>query len=91
MAARKPAKTVRAKRKSPAKAKTAPRKSGNGGRSLAFSDASPSFTVNDLEKSLAWYRDVLGFGVEEMEGRRRKGLRHVAARRRRRSSWVADD
>jgi catechol 2,3-dioxygenase-like lactoylglutathione lyase family enzyme len=21
--------------------------------------------VNDLEKSLAWYRDVLGFGVEE--------------------------
>jgi uncharacterized glyoxalase superfamily protein PhnB len=22
--------------------------------------------VNDLEKSLAWYRDVLGFGVEEL-------------------------
>ena len=65
MAARKPAKTVRAKRKSPAKVKTAPRKSGNGGRSLALSDASPSFTVNDLGKSLTWYRDVLGFGVEE--------------------------
>jgi uncharacterized glyoxalase superfamily protein PhnB len=34
-------------------------------QSLAFSDASPSFTVNDLEKSLAWYRDVLGFALEE--------------------------
>jgi uncharacterized glyoxalase superfamily protein PhnB len=22
--------------------------------------------VNDLERSLAWYRDVLGFGVEEL-------------------------
>lgn len=28
-------------------------------------EASPGFTVNDLEKSLAWYRDVLGFAVEE--------------------------
>jgi len=26
---------------------------------------SPSFTVGDLGKSLAWYRDVLGFEVEE--------------------------
>ena len=25
--------------------------------------AAPSFTVNDIEKSLAWYRDVLGFAV----------------------------
>src|SRR5437867_8772258 len=65
MAARKPAKTARAKKKSPAKAKAAPRKPGTGSRSLALSEASPSFTVNDLEKSLAWYRDVLGFGVEE--------------------------
>jgi YD repeat-containing protein len=30
-----------------------------------LSSASPSFTVNDLEKSLAWYRDVLGFSVEQ--------------------------
>ena len=67
MAARKPAKTTRAKKKSPspAKAKAAPRKSGTATRSLALSEASPSFTVNDLEKSLAWYRDVLGFAVEE--------------------------
>src|SRR5712691_10986449 len=27
--------------------------------------AAPSFTVNDIEKSLAWYRDVLGFAVSE--------------------------
>jgi uncharacterized glyoxalase superfamily protein PhnB len=65
MAARKPAKTVRAKKRSPARAKAATRKPGTATRSLALSDASPSFTVNDLEKSLAWYRDVLGFGVEE--------------------------
>jgi uncharacterized glyoxalase superfamily protein PhnB len=25
----------------------------------------PSYTVNDVEKSLAWYRDVLGFVVKE--------------------------
>ncbi len=65
MAAKKSAKTVRAKKKSPAKAKAAPRKSGTGSRSLALSDASPSLTVNDLDKSLAWYRDVLGFALEE--------------------------
>ena len=28
-------------------------------------DAAPGFTVNDLEKSLAWYRDVLGFVIKE--------------------------
>ncbi len=65
MAARKPAKTARAKKKSPPRAKAAPRKSGAATRSLALSDASPSFTVNDLEKSIAWYRDVVGFAVEE--------------------------
>ena len=66
MAAKKSAKTVRAKKKSPAKAKAAPRKSGAGSRSLALSEASPSLTVNDLQKSLAWYRDVVGFGLEEL-------------------------
>lgn len=65
MARRKPAKTVRAKKKSPARAKSAPRKSGTATRSLSLSGASPSFTVNDLEKSLAWYRDIVGFEVEE--------------------------
>ncbi len=27
--------------------------------------ATPSFTVNEIEKSVAWYRDVLGFTVKE--------------------------
>lgn len=27
--------------------------------------AAPSLTVNDIEKSLAWYRDVLGFAVKQ--------------------------
>jgi len=32
---------------------------------LKIRTASPSFTVNDLAKSLAWYGDVLGFAVEQ--------------------------
>ena len=30
---------------------------------LSLKSVAPSFTVDDLEKSLAFYRDVLGFGV----------------------------
>jgi catechol 2,3-dioxygenase-like lactoylglutathione lyase family enzyme len=46
------------------KAKSAP--AGRmGTATLKMRSASPSFTVNDLAKSLAWYRDVLGFVVEE--------------------------
>lgn len=33
------------------------------GGKLSLSAVSPSFTVNDVEKSLAWYRDVMGFEV----------------------------
>jgi uncharacterized glyoxalase superfamily protein PhnB len=65
MATRKSAKTTRTKKKAPRKAKAAPAKSRTGNEALALNSSSPSFTVNDLEKSLAWYRDVLGFGVEE--------------------------
>lgn len=32
---------------------------------LRLRSVAASFTVNDLEKSLAWYRDVLGFKVGE--------------------------
>lgn len=32
---------------------------------LRLRSTTPSFTVNDLEKSLAWYRDVLGFVVRD--------------------------
>jgi uncharacterized glyoxalase superfamily protein PhnB len=44
--------------------KTAPSKKPPA-QTLRLQSASPSFTVNDLGKSLAWYRDVLGFRVEE--------------------------
>ena len=68
MAAKKSKKTTsRAKKKAPAararRASSAKPSAGSG--SLALSSASPSFTVNDLETSLGWYRDVLGFDVEE--------------------------
>jgi catechol 2,3-dioxygenase-like lactoylglutathione lyase family enzyme len=53
--ARKPA-------KKPA-AKSAAAKKDDG--SLRLTSAGPSFTVNDIEKSLAWYRDILGFKVGE--------------------------
>jgi lactoylglutathione lyase len=39
---------------------------------LRLRSATPSFTVNDIERSIAWYRDVLGFVVTarwEHEGR----------------------
>jgi uncharacterized glyoxalase superfamily protein PhnB len=66
MAAKKSKKTTsRAKKKAPARAARASVKSSREAKSLALSSASPSFTVNDLERSLAWYRDILGFGVEE--------------------------
>ena len=32
---------------------------------LSLSGVAPSFTVNDVEKSLAFYRDVLGFAVKD--------------------------
>jgi len=65
MAAKKTKKTAgRAKKKASARATRASAKSSTEPRSLTLRSASPSFTVNDLEKSLGWYRDVLGFEVE---------------------------
>ena len=56
-------KANRSVKRAPArKAKAAPKKSA---AALRMTDASPSFTVDDLERSLAWYRDVLGFSVDE--------------------------
>lgn len=34
-------------------------------QTLRLRSVAPSFTVNDIEKSLTWYRDVLGFTVKE--------------------------
>jgi catechol 2,3-dioxygenase-like lactoylglutathione lyase family enzyme len=33
--------------------------------SLSLRSVGPSLTVNDIQKSLEWYRDVLGFAVGE--------------------------
>ena len=44
--------------------KVAGKPRGRDGR-LKLTEASPSFTANDLGKSLAFYCDVLGFEVEE--------------------------
>jgi uncharacterized glyoxalase superfamily protein PhnB len=41
------------------------RRAGTGTQRLSLQSASPSYTVNDVERSLAWYRDVLGCTVGE--------------------------
>lgn len=41
------------------------RRSRTGPERLRLRAATPSFTVDDIEKSLAFYRDVLGFHVKE--------------------------
>ncbi len=48
-----------AQRKAPAKT---PRKKPE---SLRLRDITPGLTVNDLQASLKWYRDIVGFTVEE--------------------------
>ena len=44
--------------------------------SLRLRSIAPSFTVNDVERSVAWYRDGLGFFVSERweEGSRLQGV-----------------
>ena len=55
-----------AKKTAPKRAAAAPtRTKGAASGTLSIRTASPGFTVNDLQKSLAWYRDVLGFAVKE--------------------------
>ena len=41
-----------------------PRPSG-GAKGLSLKSVAPSFTVSDLQKSIAWYQDVLGCVVKE--------------------------
>jgi uncharacterized glyoxalase superfamily protein PhnB len=54
--------TPRAKRASGRAKATRARTQSQG---LALSSVAPSFTVNDVEKSLAWYRDRLGCVVKD--------------------------
>jgi lactoylglutathione lyase len=55
------------KAKSPAKAATKrpAAKKAKKDNGLRLTSASPSLTVNNVERSMAWYRDVLGFTVSE--------------------------
>ncbi len=54
--------TMKHPRKKKSPAKPPPRKQPE---SLRLRSMAASFTVNDLERSIAWYRDVLGFTVGE--------------------------
>jgi uncharacterized glyoxalase superfamily protein PhnB len=59
----------KAKQQSPSKRGTARPRTASAksaaDRGARFSEVSPSFTVNDLTRSLAWYQDVLGCAVDE--------------------------
>lgn len=60
----------------PAKAKSPSRQKRQQPESLRFRSITLTFTVNDLPRSLAWYRDGLGFFVAERweEGGRLEGV-----------------
>jgi len=47
---------------------------------LRLRTAAPGFTVNDIDRSLAWYRDVLGFTVKDRweEGGKLMGVELLA-------------
>lgn len=56
--AKAPARAAAPARKEPAARKESPKSSGKG---LALTSAGPSFTVDNLQKSLSFYTDILGF------------------------------
>ena len=60
----------------PAKAKSSAITERQQPESLRFRSVSATFTVNDIEASIAWYRDGLGFHVGERweEGGRLQGV-----------------
>src|ERR1043166_3305859 len=49
------------------RAQARPAKSASSSKSagVSLTDVSPSFTVDDLDKSLAFYRDVMGFTIKD--------------------------
>jgi uncharacterized glyoxalase superfamily protein PhnB len=66
MAVKKTAKKASSKNKpKKAKATSAKGRAAGAKSGLKLDRTSPGITANDLEKSLAWYRDVVGFAVEE--------------------------
>ena len=61
MASKKTRPKARAAKKTTRRPKPAAKRSAQKG--FALSSVAPSFTVNDVEKSLRWYRDVMGFAA----------------------------
>lgn len=57
--------TAAAHRKAPARTARPARPARKGPETLRLRSAAPGLTVNDIERSMAWYRDVLGCVVEE--------------------------
>ena len=45
--------------------RTAEERRRNVPETLRLRDVGPALTVNDLERSLSWYRDIVGFVVKE--------------------------
>ena len=65
MASRKKTTKTRAKartaKRSTTRPKAAPKRAQEKGFSLR--SVAPSFTVDDIQRSLTWYRDIMGFAV----------------------------
>jgi uncharacterized glyoxalase superfamily protein PhnB len=59
------AKKVKSTRKPVRKKSTRAAQPRKKPETLRLGTLTPSFTVNDLQRSLAWYRDVMGFHVVE--------------------------
>jgi catechol 2,3-dioxygenase-like lactoylglutathione lyase family enzyme len=60
-----PRNTKKKKARRPARKRSGPRPQRQQPESLRLRSMAASFTVNDLDRSVAWYRDVLGFVVGE--------------------------
>ena len=76
---RTPRKATRTPEKTAPRRASAPAARGQSG-ALSLRSAAPSFTVDDIEASLAFYRDVLGFVVQKRweEGGKLMGVEVVA-------------
>jgi uncharacterized glyoxalase superfamily protein PhnB len=74
------------KRKAARPAKTARQATGG----LRLHSAGPSFTVDNIDRSIAWYRDALGFAVGERweQNGRLAGIELVAGKVR---LWLTQD
>jgi|SRR5215471_977884 len=64
-ATKKAKKTTKARRAAKPARTSAPAKKAASSGVTRLTEAAPSFTVNDLQRSLAFYKDVLGFAVDE--------------------------